>query len=71
MDQLKIAIKELEKALKYREREVEGFQRKLLLLEEQKIQYENELIPNFLEEIEEIKQAIERLKWEDDLDLPF
>jgi hypothetical protein len=69
-----VAIKELEKALKYREREVASFQSKLLLLNEQKAQYEQELIPNFLEEIEAIKDAIEQLKLADlvaDDDLPF
>jgi hypothetical protein len=69
-----VVIKELEKALKYREREVASFQSKLLLLNEQKTQYEEELIPKFLEEIEVIKDAIEQLKLANlvaDDDLPF
>jgi hypothetical protein len=70
--QNQVAIHELERALKYREREVKGFQDKLLLLNEQKAQYENDLIPKFLLEIEQIKDTIEQLRFvqvEDDL--PF
>lgn len=71
MNEHLLAFKELEKALKYRERELEGFQRKLILLGEQKTQYEQELIPQFEAEIEEIKKTMEYLKLSIDLDLPF
>jgi predicted DNA-binding protein YlxM (UPF0122 family) len=65
------AIKEIERALRYREKELESFERKLELLKEQKEQYEKELIPQFKEEIKELEGTLEYLRFEEDLDLPF
>ena len=67
-----VAIHELERALKYRIRELKGFQDKLALLNEQKEQYENDLIPNWISEIDQIKASIEQLKFSEVVDdLPF
>lgn len=66
-----VAITELEKAIKYRTREIESFTRKLELMEEQRKQYEEDLIPQYQKEIEQLKSCIQVLEWEEDLDLPF
>jgi hypothetical protein len=68
------AIHELERAIKYREREIASFQSKLLLMQEQMEQYQQELIPKYEQEIEVIRDAIEQIKLADlvaDDDLPF
>lgn len=69
-----IAIKEIERAIKYRERELSSFKNKLELLEEQKKQYEDDLIPKYENEIKELEEVLMDLKIKEDpelKDLPF
>ena len=71
---MEIAIKELERAIKYKERELQGFEHKLILLNEQKIQYETDLIPKFKDEIRQLENTILQLRsmsLSEELDLPF
>jgi hypothetical protein len=67
---MSVVARELERAIKYRQRELEGFKTKMALMEEQIEQYKNDLIPKFEQELEELQLALERERLEDE-EVPF